>query len=331
MYIDDTIAAIATPPGIGGVGIIRVSGKDSFPIVNSLFKSTGTVPLMDRQNRTIQYGTIVDPMTNKTIDEVLVLLMKGPHSYTAEDVVEIQCHGGIVPVRQILKLLVNHDVRMAEAGEFTKRAFMNGRIDLTQAEAIIDIIEAKTEDSLSLAVAQLDGTVSSFVKDVREQLIAMIAHLEVTIDYPEEDIEDVTSQEVREQLEPILKAMDDLLSTANTGRLIRDGITTVIVGRPNAGKSSLMNALLRENRAIVTDIPGTTRDSIEEYMTVEGISLRLIDTAGIRDTQDTVEALGVERARDYINKADIVLCVIDGSTPLNPEEIEILTSVSGLN
>ena len=331
MYIDDTIAAIATPPGIGGVGIIRVSGKDSFPIVNSLFKSTGTVPLMDRQNRTIQYGTIVDPMTNKTIDEVLVLLMKGPHSYTAEDVVEIQCHGGIVPVRQILKLLVNHDVRMAEAGEFTKRAFMNGRIDLTQAEAIIDIIEAKTEDSLSLAVSQLDGTVSSFVKDVREQLIAMIAHLEVTIDYPEEDIEDVTSQEVREQLEPILKAMDDLLSTANTGRLIRDGITTVIVGRPNAGKSSLMNALLRENRAIVTDIPGTTRDSIEEYMTVEGISLRLIDTAGIRDTQDTVEALGVERARDYINKADIVLCVIDGSTSLTPEEIEILTSVSGLN
>ena len=306
MYIDDTIAAIATPPGIGGVGIIRVSGKDSFPIVNSLFKSVGTVPLMDRQNRTIQYGTIVDPATNKTIDEVLVLLMKGPHSYTAEDVVEIQCHGGIVPVRQILKLLVNHDVRMADAGEFTKRA-------------------------LSLAVAQLDGTVSSFVKDVREQLIAMIAHLEVTIDYPEEDIEDVTSQEVRDQLQPILKAMDDLLSTANTGRLIRDGITTVIVGRPNAGKSSLMNALLRENRAIVTDIPGTTRDSIEEYMTVEGISLRLIDTAGIRDTQDTVEALGVERARDYINKADIVLCVIDGSTPLNPEEIEILTSVSGLN
>jgi len=297
MYIDDTI---------GGVGIIRVSGKDSFPIVNSLFKSAGTVPLMDRQNRTIQYGTIVDPVTNKTIDEVLVLLMKGPHSYTAEDVVEIQCHGGIVPVRQILKLLVNHDVRMAEAGEFTKRAFMNGRIDLTQAEAII-------------------------VKDVREQLIAMIAHLEVTIDYPEEDIEDVTSQEVRDQLQPILKAMDELLSTANTGRLIRDGITTVIVGRPNAGKSSLMNALLRENRAIVTDIPGTTRDSIEEYMTVEGISLRLIDTAGIRDTQDTVEALGVERARDYINKADIVLCVIDGSTPLTPEEIEILTSVSGLN
>jgi len=181
MYIDDTIAAIATPPGIGGVGIIRVSGKDSFPIVNSLFKSAGTVPLMDRQNRTIQYGTIVDPATNKIIDEVLVLLMKGPHSYTAEDVVEIQCHGGIVPVRQILKLLVNHDVRMAEAGEFTKRAFMNGRIDLTQAEAIIDIIEAKTEDSLSLAVSQLDGTVSSFVKDVREQLIAMIAHLEVTL------------------------------------------------------------------------------------------------------------------------------------------------------
>lgn len=331
MYIDDTIAAIATPPGIGGVGIIRVSGKDSFAIVNTLFKSAGTVPLGERPNRTIQYGTIVDPGSNKTIDEVLLLLMHGPHSYTAEDVVEIQCHGGIVPVRQILKLLVNQGVRMAEAGEFTKRAFMNGRIDLTQAEAIIDIIEAKTEDSLSLAVAQLDGTVSKFVSDVREQLIAMIAHLEVTIDYPEEDIEDVTSQEVREQLEPILTHMDELLATANSGRLIRDGIMTVIVGRPNAGKSSLMNALLRENRAIVTDIPGTTRDSIEEFMTIEGISLRLIDTAGIRDTDDTVEALGVERARQYIDKADIVLCVIDASTPLTDEERHILVSVSGLN
>ncbi|MCI5709294.1 tRNA uridine-5-carboxymethylaminomethyl(34) synthesis GTPase MnmE [Veillonella caviae] len=331
MYIDDTIAAIATPPGIGGVGIIRVSGKDSFAIVNTLFKSAGTVPLGERPNRTIQYGTIVDPRSNKTIDEVLLLLMHGPHSYTAEDVVEIQCHGGIVPVRQILKLLVNQGVRMAEAGEFTKRAFMKGRIDLTQAEAIIDIIEAKTEDSLSLAVAQLDGTVSKFVSDVREQLIAMIAHLEVTIDYPEEDIEDVTSQEVREQLEPILTHMDELLATANTGRLIRDGIMTVIVGRPNAGKSSLMNALLRENRAIVTDIPGTTRDSIEEFMTIEGISLRLIDTAGIRDTDDTVEALGVERARQYIDKADIVLCVIDASTPLTDEERHILVSVSGLN
>lgn len=331
MYIDDTIAAIATPPGIGGVGIIRVSGKDSFAIVNTLFKSAGTVPLGERPNRTIQYGTIVDSGSNKTIDEVLLLLMHGPHSYTAEDVVEIQCHGGIVPVRQILKLLVNQGVRMAEAGEFTKRAFMNGRIDLTQAEAIIDIIEAKTEDSLSLAVAQLDGTVSKFVSDVREQLIAMIAHLEVTIDYPEEDIEDVTSQEVREQLEPILTHMDELLATANTGRLIRDGIMTVIVGRPNAGKSSLMNALLRENRAIVTDIPGTTRDSIEEFMTIEGISLRLIDTAGIRDTDDTVEALGVERARQYIDKADIVLCVIDASTPLTDEERHILGSVSGLN
>lgn len=331
MYIDDTIAAIATPPGIGGVGIIRVSGKDSFAIVNTLFKSVGTVPLGERPNRTIQYGTIIDPGSNKTIDEVLLLLMHGPHSYTAENVVEIQCHGGIVPVRQILKLLVNQGVRMAEAGEFTKRAFMNGRIDLTQAEAIIDIIEAKTEDSLSLAMAQLDGTVSKFVSDVREQLIAMIAHLEVTIDYPEEDIEDVTSQEVREQLEPILIYMDELLATANTGRLIRDGIMTVIVGRPNAGKSSLMNALLRENRAIVTDIPGTTRDSIEEFMTIEGISLRLIDTAGIRDTDDTVEALGVERARQYIDKADIVLCVIDASTPLNDEERHILVSVSGLN
>ena len=328
MYIDDTIAAIATPPGIGGVGIIRVSGKDSFPIVNSLFKSAGTVPLMDRQNRTIQYGTIVDPVTNKTIDEVLVLLMKGPHSYTAEDVVEIQCHGGIVPVRQILKLLVNHDVRMAEAGEFTKRAFMNGRIDLTQAEAIIDIIEAKTEDSLSLAVSQLDGTVSSFVKDVREQLIAMIAHLEVTIDYPEEDIEDVSAQEVRTGLAPILEKMDNLLATAQRGKLLRDGVMVSIIGRPNAGKSSLMNALLREDRAIVTNIPGTTRDSIEEFLTIQGIPVRLIDTAGIRETEDIVESMGVEKARQYLDKADVVVLVIDGSKPLEPEEQELLQLIT---
>ena len=329
MYIDDTIAAIATPPGIGGVSIIRVSGKEAFSIVNSLFTSRGTLPLADRPNKTIQYGHIVDPDQGKTIDEVILLLMKGPHSYTAEDVVEIQCHGGIVSTRSILRLLTSHGVRLAEAGEFTKRAFLNGRIDLTQAEAIIDIIEAKSEDSLSLAMNQLDGTVSNFVSDLREQLIAMIAHLEVTIDYPEEDIEEVSSQEVGQQLEPIMAQMDQLLATSNTGRLIRDGISAVIVGRPNAGKSSLMNALLRENRAIVTDIPGTTRDSIEEFMNVDGISLRLVDTAGLRETEDTVEAIGVQKAREYAQKADIILCVIDASKPLTEEEKEILADVSG--
>lgn len=329
MYIDDTIAAIATPPGIGGVSIIRVSGKDAFPLVDSIFKSAGSLPLQERPNKTIQYGHIVDPQNGQKLDEVILLLMKGPHSYTAEDVVEIQCHGGIVSTRSILKLLLSLNIRLAEPGEFTKRAFINGRIDLTQVEAIIDIIEAKTEDSLSLAVQQLDGTVSNFVKDLREELIAMIAHLEVTIDYPEEDIEEITSQEVGEKLQPIQKQMEDLLATANTGRLIRDGISAVIVGRPNAGKSSLMNALLRENRAIVTDIPGTTRDSIEEYMNVEGISLRLVDTAGLRETQDKVEAIGVQKAREYADKADIILCVIDGSKALLPEEIDILQEVSG--
>ena len=200
---------------------------------------------------------------------------------------------------------------------------------MTQAEAIIDIIDAKTEDSLSLAVQQLDGTVSTYIHEVREQLMAMIARLEVTIDYPEEDIEEVTLEEVRDGLLPIMKDMDDLLATAQTGRLIRDGIMAVIVGRPNAGKSSLLNALLRENRAIVTDIPGTTRDSIEEYMNVEGIPLRLIDTAGLRHTEDTIEAMGVQKAKDYMQQADMILCVIDGSTPLTAEEIDILQSVSG--
>ena len=200
MYIDDTIAAIATPPGIGGVSIIRVSGKDAFSLVDSIFQSAGSLPLKERPNKTVQYGHIINPKTGDTLDEVILLLMQGPHSYTAEDVVEIQCHGGIVSTRAILTLLTSLGIRLAEPGEFTKRAFMNGRIDLTQAEAIIDIIEAKTEDSLSLAVKQLDGTVSSFVKDLRENLISMIAHLEVTIDYPEEDIEEVSSQEVDQQL-----------------------------------------------------------------------------------------------------------------------------------
>lgn len=331
MYLSDTIAAIATPPGIGGVGIIRVSGSEAFSIVNRLFSSQGTLDLRKRPNKTIQYGYIVDPDTpdRHIIDEVLLLLMKGPHSYTAEDVIEIQCHGGMVSVRSILQLLLVNGVRLAEPGEFTKRAFLNGRIDLTQAEAIIDIIDAKTEDSLSLAVQQLDGTVSTYIHEVREQLMAMIARLEVTIDYPEEDIEEVTLEEVRDGLLPIMNDMDDLLATAQTGRLIRDGIMAVIVGRPNAGKSSLLNALLRENRAIVTDIPGTTRDSIEEYMNVEGIPLRLIDTAGLRHTEDTIEAMGVQKAKDYMQQADMILCVIDGSTPLTAEEIDILQSVSG--
>lgn len=331
MYLSDTIAAIATPPGIGGVGIIRVSGSEAFSIVNRLFTSQGTLDLRKRPNKTIQYGYIIDPDTSDRhiIDEVLLLLMKGPHSYTAEDVIEIQCHGGMVSVRSILQLLLVNGVRLAEPGEFTKRAFLNGRIDLTQAEAIIDIIDAKTEDSLSLAVQQLDGTVSTYIHEVREQLMAMIARLEVTIDYPEEDIEEVTLEEVRDGLLPIMKDMDDLLATAQTGRLIRDGIMAVIVGRPNAGKSSLLNALLRENRAIVTDIPGTTRDSIEEYMNVEGIPLRLIDTAGLRHTEDTIEAMGVQKAKDYMQQADMILCVIDGSTPLTAEEIDILQSVSG--
>ncbi|WP_028258033.1 tRNA uridine-5-carboxymethylaminomethyl(34) synthesis GTPase MnmE [Veillonella montpellierensis] len=331
MYLSDTIAAIATPPGIGGVGIIRVSGSEAFSIVNRLFSSQGTLDLRKRPNKTIQYGYIIDPDTpdRHIIDEVLLLLMKGPHSYTAEDVIEIQCHGGMVSVRSILQLLLVNGVRLAEPGEFTKRAFLNGRIDLTQAEAIIDIIDAKTEDSLSLAVQQLDGTVSTYIHEVREQLMAMIARLEVTIDYPEEDIEEVTLEEVRDGLLPIMNDMDDLLATAQTGRLIRDGIMAVIVGRPNAGKSSLLNALLRENRAIVTDIPGTTRDSIEEYMNVEGIPLRLIDTAGLRHTEDTIEAMGVQKAKDYMQQADMILCVIDGSTPLTAEEIDILQSVSG--
>lgn len=328
MFLDDTIAAIATAPGIGGIGIIRISGPEACDVVNRIFHSKQSVPLGDRQTRTIHYGHIVHPKTGKTLDEVIVVLMKGPHSYTAEDVVEIQCHGGFVSVREILKVLLSEGVRQAEEGEFTKRAFLNGRIDLTQAEAIIDIIDAKTEQSLEVAVNQLDGTLSKYIRDLRDELIAMIAHLEVTIDYPEEDIEEVSAQEVRIGLEPILEKMDTLLATAQRGKLLRDGVMVSIIGRPNAGKSSLMNALLREDRAIVTNIPGTTRDSIEEFLTIQGIPVRLIDTAGIRETEDIVESMGVEKARQYLDKADVVVLVIDGSKPLEPEEQELLQLIT---
>lgn len=328
MYTEDTIVAIATPPGIGGVGIIRVSGAKSFSIVNSIYKDSNTASLEERQNRTIQYGKIYNPQEQKVLDEVLLLLMKGPHSFTAEDVVEIQCHGGIVVVREILKLLLSQGVRLAEPGEFTKRAFLNGRIDLTQAEAIIDIIEAKSEKSLEVAVNQLDGTLAQMIRDIRESLLTLVAQLEVAIDYPEEDIEELTMEQTAEAVRPILERMKHLLATANRGRLLRDGIMTAIVGRPNAGKSSLMNALLRENRAIVTDIPGTTRDSIEENITIEGIPVRLVDTAGIRDTEDVVEKLGVDRAKEYLEKAQIIICVIDASKPLTEEERQILSEAA---
>lgn len=327
MYIDDTIAGIATAPGVGGVGIIRVSGKDSFSIVNSIFESKQQIPLMERKNRSIQYGYIVDEEVR--IDEVLLLLMKGPHSYTAEDIVEIQCHGGVVPIRKIIELLMKKNVRLAEAGEFTKRAFLNGRIDLTQAEAIIDIIEAKSEKSLTVAMNQLEGRVSHEIRKLRNQLIELIARLEVTIDYPEEDIEELTGKEVYDALHPICEEMDAMLKSSHSGRLIRDGIMTVIVGLPNAGKSSLMNALLKENRAIVTDIPGTTRDSIEEYMNCQGTTLRIVDTAGIRDTEDVVEKIGVERSLVHLEGADLSICVIDSSKPLLLEEKELLKKVSG--
>lgn len=328
MFLDDTIAAIATAPGIGGIGIIRVSGPEACDVVNRIFHSKQSIPLGERQTRTIHYGHIVHPKTGKTLDEVIVVLMKGPHSYTAEDVVEIQCHGGFVSVREILKVLLSEGVRQAEEGEFTKRAFLNGRIDLTQAEAIIDIIDAKTEQSLEVAVNQLDGTLSKYIRALRDELIAMIAHLEVTIDYPEEDIEEVSAQEVRTGLVPILEKMDTLLATAQRGKLLRDGVMVSIIGRPNAGKSSLMNALLREDRAIVTNIPGTTRDSIEEFLTIQGIPVRLIDTAGIRETEDIVESMGVEKARQYLDKADVVVLVIDGSKPLEPEEQELLQLIT---
>ena len=278
--IDDTIAAISTPPGVGGIGIIRVSGRDAFSIVNSIFRSKKVKDLSSVKSHTIHYGHIVDG--DSLIDEVLVSVMKAPNTYTKEDVVEINCHGGMVSVKKVLEQVLKNGARLAEPGEFTKRAFLNGRIDLSQAEAVIDIINSKTENSLKLAVNQLEGRLSKEIKKIMDKIIEIMAHIETSIDYPEYDLEEINYDNLENNIKEIRKEIRHLLETADSGKIMREGVKTVIVGKPNVGKSSLLNALLREQRAIVTSIPGTTRDVLEEYINISGIPFKIIDTAGIR-------------------------------------------------
>jgi tRNA modification GTPase len=272
----------------------------------------------------MRYGHIVSKENNEVIDEVIVSYMKGPRSYTAEDTVEINCHGGIVATNRVLEEVVRAGARIAEPGEFTKRAFLNGRIDLSQAEGVIDIIRAKTELSMKSALAQSEGRISREITAMRENLLNIIAHIEATVDFPEEDLEEVTSQQVKIDLKNLIDHIDKLAASANEGKILREGIDLVIIGKPNVGKSSLLNALLMENRAIVTDVPGTTRDIIEEYINIDGIPLKVVDTAGIRETEDLVEKIGVEKSKKKINEADLIILMLDASRELDSEDKEII-------
>lgn len=326
----DTIAAITTPLGESGIGAVRISGPGAYAVGDKIFKSKSEVPLKERRDRSIQYGTIVDE-NGTCIDEVLALIMKGPHSYTAEDVLEIQCHGGREVLESILQLILRSGARMANPGEFTERAFVNGRIDLAQAEAVMDVIQAKSRAGLTSAVSQLEGRLSKVINKTRNELTELVTRLEVMIDYPEEDLEDIAVPDVSGALKGMQEKLQHMLEESQSGRMIRDGVMAAIAGTPNAGKSSLLNRLLQEERAIVTDVPGTTRDVLEEWITLRGIPVCLVDTAGIRETDDTVEKIGVSRARQYLDRADIILAVIDSSRPLTEEDKDILQSVAGKN
>ena len=318
--MEDTIAAIATAYGEGGIGIIRISGEDSRDILRKIF--TGKI-----ESRRLSYGKIMDE--NEHIDEVLAVYMKGPKTYTGEDVVEINCHGSMVALRKTLALVLSKGARMAEPGEFTKRAFLNGRLDLSQAEAVIDVIKAKSDRSFDVAISQLEGSLSKRIEKIRQALLDLLVEVTVNIDYPDEDIEIMTYYKARDCLCNIRNMIGELLATSGSGRMIREGIRIAIVGKPNVGKSSLMNCLLRESRAIVTEIPGTTRDTIEEAVSIRNLPVYLIDTAGIRDTDDTVEKIGIEKTKEAFNNADYIILVVDGSRPLTSEDEEIISYVRG--
>ncbi|MDO4287636.1 MAG: tRNA uridine-5-carboxymethylaminomethyl(34) synthesis GTPase MnmE [Eubacterium sp.] len=328
LFREDTIAAIATGIGGAGIGIIRVSGPEAVALAEPLFKNPAGKTLKDAESHKLLYGHIVDPEGGRVVDEVLVSKMTGPFSYTAEDVVEINCHGGIVSLKKILGLLLAAGVRLAEPGEFTKRAFLNGRIDLTQAEAVMDIISAKTEKSMENSVGQLEGRLSERIDAIDDRLVDMLSDMEANIDYPEYDIEEETTAALEENITRVIEMIDALLQSAQTGRIYREGITTAILGEPNVGKSSLLNALLMENKAIVTDIPGTTRDVIEEYVHIQGIPFKIIDTAGIRETDNLVEKIGVEKSRQLIKNTSLVLFLTDVTRPFSEAEKALLKELN---
>ncbi len=324
----DTITAISTPLGEGAIAIVRLSGEHAITIANKIFQGQD---LVEVSSHTIHYGKIIDPIKEEIIEEVMISVMRAPKTFTKEDVVEINCHGGIASVNRLLELVLANGARLAEPGEFTKRAFLNGRIDLSQAEAVMDLIRAKTDKAMNVALKQLDGKLSTLVNQLRQKLIETVAHVEVNIDYPEyDDVEEMSNHMLREKTEEVYREVEQLLSMAKQGKILREGIATAIIGRPNVGKSSLLNALVQETKAIVTDIPGTTRDVIEEYVNIRGIPLRLVDTAGIRETEDIVEKIGVERSRQALKQADLILLVLNNGEELTEEDRKLFEAIKDL-
>lgn len=320
----DTIAAISTPPGEGGIGIVRLSGDEALEIAEKVYR-LGKKKLSDQPSHTIHYGNIYHPKTDEKIDEVMVTIMKAPKTYTREDIVEINTHGGVLVTNKVLQTVLGAGARLAEPGEFTKRAFLNGRIDLSQAEAVMDVIRAKTDKAMHNAISQLDGNLSQIITDLRQEILQTLAQVEVNIDYPEyDDVEEMTSQLMQEKAIEVKAQVESILETAQQGKILRDGLATAIIGRPNVGKSSLLNKFARQDKAIVTDIAGTTRDVIEEFVNVKGVPLKLIDTAGIRDTEDEVERIGVTRSKKAIEDAELVLLVFDQSQSLTDADFEML-------
>ncbi|AKL87110.1 tRNA uridine-5-carboxymethylaminomethyl(34) synthesis GTPase MnmE [Bacillus atrophaeus] len=328
----DTIAAISTPMGEGAIAIVRLSGPEAIQIADRMYKGPKGKTISSVESHTIHYGHIVDRSTQRVVEEVMVSVLRAPRTFTREDVIEINCHGGIVTVNQVLQLALREGARLAEPGEFTKRAFLNGRIDLSQAEAVMDLIRAKTDRAMNVAMNQMEGRLSALVRRLRNELLETLAHVEVNIDYPEyDDVEEMTHQLLIEKASSVKKEIDALLTTSEQGKILREGLSTVIIGRPNVGKSSLLNSLVHETKAIVTDIPGTTRDVIEEYVNVRGVPLRLVDTAGIRETEDIVEKIGVERSRQVLKEADLILLVLNYSEELSEEDVKLFEAVKGMD
>lgn len=320
----DTIAAISTPPGEGGIGIVRLSGDEALEIAEKVYKQ-GNKRLSDQPSHTIHYGNLFNPKTDEKIDEVMVTIMKAPKTYTREDIVEINTHGGVLVTNKVLQTVLAAGARLAEPGEFTKRAFLNGRIDLSQAEAVMDVIRAKTDSAMHNAISQLDGNLSNLISSIRQEILNTLAQVEVNIDYPEyDDVEELTSNLMQEKAADVKAQVERILETAQQGKILRDGLATAIIGRPNVGKSSLLNAFARQEKAIVTNIAGTTRDVIEEFVNVKGVPLKLIDTAGIRETEDLVEKIGVTRSKKAIEEAELVLLVFDQSEKLTEEDFEMM-------